>query len=205
MSENRRTKRLLLRRGKTKDKVQLYADNAGNEYQYKIAAKLASFLNVFFGCLKNGFPIVIRHFWYQAWAFYPFFFVRADVKEDGLTTLNHERIHVQQQRDVHVALTLPLAVLIVLAHCKGWFSVLPLLWLAPFVPTVVYLLEMIQAYFVVKGRRDGKKITWDILRQNTAFEREAVSRSTNLSYLSKRKFLGHLAYTGIKWFRNYGV
>ena len=87
MSDNRRAKRLLLRRGATKDKVQVYADNLGNEYDYKWVARLSSFYNLIMGCFRNGFPIVVPKLWYSAWAFYPFFFVKRDLKvKDPIAT-----------------------------------------------------------------------------------------------------------------------
>ena len=201
-SENRRIKRYLLRHGETRDKQQIYADNIGGEYEYKWVAQLSSFFNIIGGCLKNGFPIVVSHLRYNAWAFYPFFFVRKDIKGDPLPILNHERIHVRQQRDIHLIISLPLLILSGLAEWFGWFNPFLLLCVIPFIPTIIYGLAMIRSWrnLLVNEREN---ITFSMVRENTSFEREAISRSTNLDYLFHRKFLAVLAYTGWKIFKNY--
>ena len=64
-SELRHDKRLLLRRGVTRDKITTYADNVGHEYNYLWIARVSSFCNVLGGCFRNGFPIVVSHLWYN--------------------------------------------------------------------------------------------------------------------------------------------
>ena len=122
---NRRERRLLLRKGKRGEEYTTYVDNKGNEFDYKIAAKLSSFLNIMWGCTKRGFPVVVPYLRYNAWAFYPFFFIRKNVRKNfqqSLTLINHERIHVVQQRDIHVTISLPLVFLCCLAEAFGWFN-----------------------------------------------------------------------------------
>ena len=196
---NRRERRLLLRRGKRGEEFTTYVDNMGNEFDYKIAAKLSSFLNIMWGCTKRGFPIVVPYLRYDAWAFYPFFFVKSGVKRDfqnSLTLINHERIHVVQQRDIHVTISLPLIIVSCLAEAFGWFNPFYLLCFVPFVPTILYGLEMIRSYHNLVVRNTTNDIsddfdsatTFEKVRANTCFEREAISRSTNLDYLIGRKF-----------------
>ena len=181
----------------------MYADNAGRDFDYKIAARISSFLNIFVGCMRNGFPIVVKNLRYNAWAFYPFFFVRKkiDVK-DPLPLLNHERIHVRQQRDIHLTFSLPLLILNCVADYFNWFSPVPLLILVVFLPTIFYGIELLRVY--IKYHNTGKH-TFQEWRSFTAYEMESTSRATNYDYLSERKFWAVLAYMDIKIFRNYGI
>lgn len=209
MSDERRARRILLNRAK-KGKLRkgetenYYVDNKGVEYPYKWEAKLSSFYNIVMGCFKNGFPIVVPKLWYTAWAFYPFFFVRKDLKvEDPIPVLNHERIHVRQQRDIHLTISLPLIILCGFAELFGWFNPIYLLCSVPFIPTIVYGLEMLRALRnLLKIEED---VTFNKVRENTCFERESISRAPNADYLFTRKFWAVLAYTGWKRFQNYGM
>lgn len=211
-SDNRRAKRLLLRRGATKDKIQVYADNLGNEYDYKWVAKLSSFYNLIMGCFRNGFPIVVPKLWYPAWAFYPFFFVKRDLKvKDPIAVLNHERIHVKQQRDLHICFSLPVLILCIFAEWFGWFNPFCLLCIVPFIPTLVYGVDMLRTWrnMILDNERfpldPMHKITFKSVRENTCFERESIMRAPNAEYLYTRKFMAVLAYTGWKRFEKYGM
>lgn len=208
-SDDRRAKRLLARRGSTKDKVQEYVDNKGVAYDYKWVAKVSSFYNLVMGCFKNGFPIVVSWLWYNAWAFYPFFFVKKDLKvKDPITILNHERIHVRQQRDIHLVISLPLIILCGFAEWFGWFNPFLLLCGVPFVPTIAYGFEMVRTWRALLAQGvDGDEmlpITFKTVRENTCYEREAIVRGPNANYLYERKFMAVLAYTGWKRFEKYG-
>lgn len=219
MSDERRIGRYLLNRSKKGrlrkgETEQFYLDNKGTEYQYKWVAKLSSFHNIVMGCFKNGFPIIVPKLWYTAWAFYPFFFVRRDLKvPNPIPILNHERIHVRQQRDIHLIISIPLIILCVFAEWFGWFNTIYLLCSVPFIPTIVYGLEMIRSLICLnkENRRLRKlhyawwSITFNRVRENTCFERESISRAANADYLLKRKFWAVLAYTGWKRFQNYGI
>lgn len=217
MSDERRARRILLTRAKKgrlrKGKPEkAYADNKGIEYPYEWEAKLSSFYNVISGCFKNGFPIAVPKLWYIAWAFYPFFFVRKDLRvKDPIAILNHERIHIRQQRDIHLTVSLPLLILCGFAEWFGWFNPIYLLCIIPFIPTIVYGLEMLRAYLCLQYRSTWENeemsfsITLNKVRENTCFERESISRATNADYLLYRKFWAVLAYTGWKYFQNYGI
>lgn len=197
-----RAKKGRLRRGETEE---AYADNRGIEYEYRWIAKLSSFFNVVNGCFKNGFPIVVPKLWYMAWAFYPFFFVRKDLKiEDPISVLNHERIHIRQQRDIHLAISLPLIILCGFAEWFGWFNPIYLLCSVPFIPTIVYGIEMLRAFRNIMVNSEDN-VTFNKVRENTCFERESISRAPNADYLLHRKFWAVLAYTGWKRFQNYGM
>lgn len=219
MSEERRTKRYLLNRAKKGrlrkgDEEKTYADNKGVEYSYKWAAMLSSMYNITMGCFKNGFPIVVPKLWYMAWAFYPFFFVSKELKvKDPIPVLNHERIHVRQQRDIHLTISLPVIVLCLFAELFGWFNPIYLLCVVPFIPTIIYGLEMLRSWWCLWNtncirlatEEPPLEITFHKVRENTCFEREAIVRSTNADYLFTRKFWAVLAYTGWKRFQNYGI
>lgn len=211
MSEERRTRRKLLRlskKGKLNEQFldKSYMDNKGNAYPYKWMASTSSFINIFLGCLKNGFPVVVPKLRYPAWAFYPFFFVQKDLKvKDPISVLNHERIHVRQQRDIHITISLPVILLCFLAELFGSSNFIYLLCIVPFIPTVVYGIEMIRSLRHLLLMSDDSKITFSRVRENTCFEREAICHSPNADYLFKRKFWAVLAYTGIKAFKNYGM
>lgn len=209
MSDERRARRILLTRAKKgrlrKGETESYfVDNKGIEYPYKWEAKLSSFDNIVMGCFKNGFPIVVPKLWYTAWAFYPFFFIRKDLKvEDPIPVLNHERIHVRQQRDIHLTMSLPLVILCGFAELFGWFNPIYLLCSVPFIPTILYGFEMLRSFHNLWEA--NSPITFNKVRENTCFERESISRASNADYLLHRKFWGVLAYTGWKRFQNYGV
>lgn len=213
MSENRRIKRrynILRRKGRvrTEHLDTTYLDNQGTEHKHKWSAKISSFLKVFVGCCVNGFPIVVPKFHYIAWAFYPVFLVRKDVTKDVIPTLNHERIHVRQQFDIHVTISLPLLILCMLLEVFGTFNPFYLLCCVPFIPTIIYGLEMIRTYFdICREYKKGCFLepTFENVRANTCFEREANMKALNTDYLKERKFWAVLAYTGIKKFRNYGI
>lgn len=208
-SDNRKANcrlRTLQKKGKlsTSDKEQLYSDWTGELYQFKWLARFSSFCKVVNGCLHNGFPIVCRKLWYNAWACWPFFFVRRDIEGDPIPLLNHERIHVRQQWDIHVTFSLPLFIFAVCAELNGWCSPLWFVCWIPFIPSILYGMEMLHSYKNLKSRGE-KNITFTMVRANTCFEREAISKQLNTEYLFNRKFWGVLAYTGIKMFRNYGI
>lgn len=219
MSDERRVRRILLtrakkgrlRKGETEN---CYVDNKGIEYPYKWEAKLSSFFNIVGGCFKNGFPIVVSKLWYTAWAFYPFFFVRKNLKvKDPIPVFNHERIHVRQQRDIHLTISLPLIILCGFAELFGWFNPIYLLCSVPFIPTIVYGIEMLRTWYKLYTynldlRRKGyawRSCEFNYVRENTCFERESISRAPNADYLLHRKFWAVLAYTGWKRFQNYGI
>lgn len=217
MSDERRARRILLTRAKKGrlrkgETERSYADNKGTEYPYEWEAKLSSFYNVISGCFKNGFPIAVPKLWYVAWAFYPFFFVRKNLRvKDPIAILNHERIHIRQQRDIHLTIGLPLIILCGFAEWFGWFNPIYLLCIIPFIPTIVYGLEMLRAYLCLqyRGTWENEETTFSAtlnkVRENTCFERESISRATNADYLLYRKFWAVLAYTGWKQFQNYGI
>lgn len=198
-----RAKKGRLRKGETE---QFYVDNLGIEYPYKWEAKLSSFYNIFMGCLRNGFPIVVPRLWYAAWAFYPFFFVHRHLRaDDPVSILNHERIHVRQQYDIHLTISLPLIIFCGIAEHMGWFNPLPILCGIPFMPTIIYGLEMLRSFVNLLEDNKFSDITFHRVRENTCFEREAISRATNADYLLTRKFWAVFAYTGWKRFMNYGI
>lgn len=208
-SDNRRAKRRLMmlhKKGKLaeSEKEQLYSDWTGELFKYKWLAKFSSFCKVVNGCFHNGFPIVCKKLWYNAWAFWPFFFVRRDIEGDPIPILNHERIHVRQQWDIHVTISLPLFILAVVSDMAGWFNPFLILMWIPFIPTILYGIEMTRSYRNLILREE-ENITLKMVRANTCFEREAISKQLNTEYLFDRKFWSVLAYTGISIFNNYGI
>jgi len=137
MGESRNLRRKLQRNPTKKNSYEIFTDNRGNEFDHQIAATLSSLLNFFGSCCKNGFPVVVPFLWYGAWAFYPFFFVRGySTTQDPIALLNHERIHIRQQRDLHLWISIPLLVL------SFWIP--RLLWVVPFVPTIFYMVELLR-------------------------------------------------------------
>lgn len=201
MSENRRIKRYLLRRAKRGrlrkgDTESCFLDNRGIEYPYAWEAKFSSFCNFVSGCFKNGFPVVVPKLWYTAWAFYPFFFVRRNLGvKDPVATLNHERIHIRQQRDIHLTISFPIIVLCGFAELFGWFNPFYLLCIVPFIPAIVYGFAM---FFVSIGLLIRyENITFDSIRENTCFEQESIVNATNKDYLLNRKFWAVLSYIKI--------
>lgn len=164
----------------------IYADNMGTEYHSKIEAQVSSGIRLFLGCLQNGFPICVKHLYYKAWAFYPFFFMRADLAGKPDYIINHERIHSRQQMEMHLCLSLPIMIIALV------FNPL-LLVVCPFVPTILYYIEWIRVAIIYRGK-DAL-----FIRKQICFEREADMRSTNLCYLADRRWFAFLGYTGIKF------
>lgn len=208
-SDNRRAKRRLMtlyRKGKlaTSEKEQLYSDWTGELFKFKWLARFSSFCKVVNGCFHNGFPIVCKKLWYNAWACWPFFFIRRDISGDPIPILNHERIHVRQQWDIHVTISLPLFILAVVSEMADWFNPIWILMWIPFIPTILYGIAMIRSYRNLTLRGE-ENVTFTMVRANTCFEREAISKQLNAEYLFNRKFWAVLAYTGIPIFNNYGI
>jgi hypothetical protein len=188
MSENRRTRRYLLRKGGTKNLGEIYVDNKGIEYDHKWAAKLSSLWNFIIGGLMNGFPIVVPVLWYQAWAMYPFFFVRRDINiGKAIDVLNHERIHAKQQLETILLFGIPL-----LMGCIYYQSFSYLVML-PFIPSYLYLLDMARVITedVIKNRR---VLPLQKYREKTCFEQEAVNCSRNPGYIIHRKAFNFINY-----------
>lgn len=198
---DRQIKRFLLRKGSTRDKQQMYEDNAGMLYEYKWAARLSSFFNVLHGCFKNGFPIWLVWLPYNAIAFYPFVIFRKKMKTDNpFIVINHERIHIRQQRDIHIFVTVPLLLCSIALGVRGsgWSMFHYLLEYGLFIPTAFYGLDVLRVW--VCNPKKGLK--W--ARENSCYEREAISHCTNDEYIKDRKLLSHIAYMGIKMFEGYG-
>lgn len=178
-------RRLLLRRGGRKDEAEFYTDNRGQDYEYKFVANLSSFVNFFGSCLKNGFPVVTNKLWYAAWAFYPFFFIRPSTR-DAVYVLNHERIHIRQQREIFLYIGIPLFILSI-------FVGIPLV-LLPFLPTFLYLCDFIRSYVYMVLKMRTFKISGNAIRQFTCFEKEAERHAPNLHYLLYRKPFSNLKF-----------
>lgn len=191
----RRAYKRILRNGKRVkgSDVQLYADNVGVEYDYKWVAKVMSFLNIINGCFKNGFPVATNRLHYPAWAFYPFFFMKKNYSLDPFSAINHERIHIRQQREILILFGIPSMVIAILYLWQ-------LLLIVPFIPTIFYGIDFIQCYFRYKDRCTGDDLS-NFIRSNTCFEREAISNSLNEEYLIRRKFFAFLGYSDVKLFR----
>ena len=99
MSEARRIKRRLFRKGETKLLGEEFLDNRGEAHDTKFRAQLSSLLNFVQGCFYNGIPIYAPWLWFNGLAAYPFFFIGKGVT---VQTINHERIHCRQQLELLV-------------------------------------------------------------------------------------------------------
>ena len=198
-SDERKAKRRLMtlhRKGRLRkgDTETTYADNNGVEYPNRASAKLSSFLNIAIGCFFRGFPVAVKWLPYNAWAFYPFFFVRKGLRlnvSDIITTLNHERIHVVQQRDIHVTFSLPYIVVLAVMEFSGIIgNVLPYLAMVPFIPTLLYGLDFIR----VVATTDISGMGFSDIRKLTCFEKEAIENGGDQTFLFSRKFWNVLKY-----------
>jgi len=77
---------------------QEWDDITGKRHLTKQSAMIASFLIILYGRLRHGFPIILKWFWFNAIAIWPFIFIRVDsVTSDRL---NHEMIHIRQQLEM---------------------------------------------------------------------------------------------------------
>lgn len=197
-SENRRIKRYLLCRSK-KGKLRSapkeldYLDNIGVPYKYKAIAAMSSFYNVFSGCLKNGFPLYAPWLPYNAWAFYPFFFIKKGVTLDNIRSLvNHERIHIRQQRELHLLVSLPLLVFAAVGEHLSLFNPIWVLLVVPFVPSIFYLMDIFRV--VILAAMNGDRLSFSSLRRKTTFEKEATLCSYETNYLCSRKPFSFIKY-----------
>lgn len=198
-SDERKAKRRLLtlhrkRRLRKGDTETTYADNNGVEYPNKVSARVGSFLNVVIGCFFRGFPVVVKWLPYNAWAFYPFFFVRKGLRlnvSDTITTLNHERIHVVQQRDIHVTVSIPYVMVLAVLEILGIIvNTIPYLAIVPFIPTLLYGIDLLR----VVSTTDISGMTFNDIRKMTCFEKEAIENGGDQTFLFSRKFWNVLKY-----------
>lgn len=184
-SESRRNRRWLSKHSATY--VGSYSDSRGYEYDFKWVAAFFSLVHFIGACFKNGFPVVVPRLWYTAWAFYPFVLVDRRVDpEKAVEVLNHERIHIRQQRDIHLWITLPILLCLFVTETTLGISLWPWLPLLLFIPTAVYALTAAYAYFVNVCFYD-RNISPTEARRLTPFEREANGNQADLSYLLKRE------------------
>lgn len=179
-----------------------YIDNEGHVYMYQWVARMASFFNIFSGCLRNGFPVYLPALWYEAWAFWPFFFFKKKLNvKDPVPMLNHERIHCRQQWDIHLTISLPFVIFVGVMEYLGHTEWLWSLIGVPFIPTFLYGISMLRAFFELKINK--REVTFQAMREETCFERESNMHQMNWMYLGQRKFWGVLAYTCIPLFKKY--
>lgn len=171
-----------------------YLDNKGHAYPFAWVAKVASFFNIFEGCLHNGFPVCVKYLWYEAWAFWPFFFFRKEIAgPDPVPVLNHERIHCRQQWDIHVTISLPLVIFIAIMEVCGHKEYMWLLPIIPFIPQIFYGISMLRALIELAIR--GRRITLTSVREETCFERESNMHQMNAEYLHTRTFWAVMKYS----------
>ena len=185
--------RYLRRHGASKNQEVDYLDVAGNVYSYKWLASLFSFFYIVFGCLRNGFPVVLKKMRYAGWAFWPFFFVRASTDDKTVrATINHERIHVRQQWDIHRLVSFPILLGCIVVDILGGSAPWLLLCSLPFVPTILYGLDMLRVR-VTWNHAFGKP-TFQAVRERTCYEMECRMHQLNDDYLKDRKFMACLSY-----------
>lgn len=192
--EPKSVSRYLRRHGESKDQETEYLDVAGNVFSYQWVAKLSSFLHIFVGCLKNGFPIVRKRMRYSGWAFWPFFFVRADVDDKVVrSAINHERIHIRQQWEIHKTLSIPILIGCIVLEILGYGILWGVLCTLPFIPTIFYGIDMLRVYVKWNEENLGKP-TFSSVRARTCYEVEASMHQLNDEYLKDRKFWAVLKY-----------
>lgn len=187
--------RYLLRHGGRKNLDKGYVDVVGNYYDSRLAARLSSFLAIMAGCMRNGFPVVRRHMRYAGWAFWPFFFIHARTDEAAVkATINHERIHIRQQWDIHRLVSFPLLIVLAFVEITGGSVPLLAYFVLPFVPTIMYGVDMLRVLIFWKKSRG--RITFMGLREGTCYETECRMHQLNDEYLKDRKFLAVLKHIG---------
>ena len=137
---------------------------------------------------KYGYVIYTNRWWYGGWSFYPFIILNR--KSATSTTLNHERIHIRQQIDIHVTFSIPLFIVCIIAWILGFNPIYLGIWI-PFLPTIIYGIDMLYTW---KKLYNGTKIPFSKIRQSTSFEKEAMVNASNRNYISVRKFWSVLLY-----------
>ena len=147
------------------------------------------------GCLRNGFPVVRKRMRYSGWAFWPFFFIHARTDDKAVkTTINHERIHIRQQWDIHKTITFPLIVAFIVLEFCGHPVAWPFLVLLPFIPTILYGLDMFRVR--VFWNKSKGKATFASVREATCFETESRMHQLNDDYLKDRPTWAVVKYIG---------
>lgn len=190
MSRRQSDIRHIKRHGEKGATQEHYIDNRGQAYDYKWVAKIASLSNFISGGLKSGFPVMVSKLRYPAWAFYPLFFIRKDLSvEKPIYILNHERIHIRQQREL-ILTAIPLLTALAIVSSWAW------LLMIPFVPTLAYWMNVI--YIAITC---GKILPYSEIRRRTCFEIESERFASDKDYLLHRKafhnfrFLNYKPYT----------
>jgi hypothetical protein len=130
---------------------------------------------------------------YTGWAFWPFFCIHARTDTKAVnTTINHERIHIRQQWDIHRTITFPILLGCIVLEMLGIVVPWPYLLLTPFIPTILYGIDMIRV--LLCWRKSKGNITFASLREGTCFEAECRAHQLNDDYLKDRKF-----WAVLKW------
>ena len=187
MKKRQSDTRFIKRHGYKTSEVSDFIDNRGNSYEQKWIAMVASFVNFISAGLKNGFPILVKRLKYPAWAFYPFFFIRRNLLvENPIHVLNHERIHVRQQREILLVGVLPI---IFLAIISSWAWILIL----PFLHTIAYWINV--SYIALTNKCS---LSYSEVRKRTCFEIEAERFSSDEDYLLHRKPFHNLRFINYK-------
>lgn len=138
---------------------------------------------------KYGYVIYTNRLWYGGWSFYPFIFLNKNSANP--TTLNHERIHIRQQMDIHVTFNIPIFIICIVAWVFRLFNPIYLgIWI-PFMPTIIYGADMLYTW---KKLYNGTKMPFSKIRQDTSFEKEAMINAPNRNYINVRKFWDVLLY-----------
>ena len=79
----------------------------------------------------------------------------------------------------------------IIAEVNNWFNPLPYVLGVPFIPTIIYGMDLLYRMFTCDWH------SFNELRSCTSFEKEAIKNAENTNYLFGRKF-----WEVIKYFRN---
>lgn len=125
---------------------------------------------------------------FRAMALFPFIFARKSEKWLKDYVINHETIHLRQQREVFVVALICVLVLIITFSLSWW-------WM--FASTLVYLLlySIFYLAFLIRYRNNDEAY-WA-----NPFEAEARANQCDFNYLKERKMFAWIKYIGKRIFQ----
>lgn len=144
--------------------------------------------------ILNGFVFYVDWLWYDAWAFYPFIFVRKNLRSER-SIINHERIHIRQQIDIHVAISIPIIIVSLLLEVFAKINLVCFLCFVPFIPTLFYAFDVLCTMTYLRQKYGSWCLPFGYVRANTSFEKEAIWNAEDEKYLRHRKFWAVISYT----------
>lgn len=122
---------------------------------------------------------------FRAMALFPFIFARMCEKWLKDYVVNHEAIHLRQQREVFIV-ALICDLILIISFSLSWWWLLASAWVYLLLYSIFYLIFFIRY-------RENEKAYWA-----NPFEAEARANQSDFNYLKDRKMFSWIKYIGKK-------